>query len=327
MAGNGYTYRGHYTTYNGVALQTDGWSKTSYTSDHMSQAVIIDAEGRRKPVMSYAPNGNSESYVVKTEIVERVPLVTGYKQKDEVIGDYSPEKWDKSSSHVRYHVNTSSSDQGDLSDKEWQKPRGNSTRNEKPDYPYKRDSFLEPTMTTTGGARTNPSHGAWSTEKGAKLSEPTSDISTTRGIDSSEAARKYGGAVINNRTRSIDSGEAATKYGGAIIKDRTRSIDSGEAARKYGGITNSDLAFRPMDNYTEIIDNKEVARKYGGTAAFNLFLEMVLCGVRPSAIAMVSLVQACEGMRNLELGKCDHGSVLGFGTGSDVLVLSAQINL
>ena len=61
--------------------------------------------------------------------------------------------------------------------------------------------------------------------------------------------------------------------------------------------------------------------------AFDLFLEMIVCGVRPSAITMVSLVQACGGMRNLEVGKCVHGFVLGLGMGSDVLVLTALIDL
>ncbi|GMI79555.1 CHLORORESPIRATORY REDUCTION22 [Hibiscus trionum] len=61
--------------------------------------------------------------------------------------------------------------------------------------------------------------------------------------------------------------------------------------------------------------------------AFDLFLEMILCGVRPTAITMVSLVQACGGMKNLERGKCVHGLVLVFGMGTDVLVLTALIDM
>ncbi|XVF06245.1 hypothetical protein REPUB_Repub06bG0031100 [Reevesia pubescens] len=61
--------------------------------------------------------------------------------------------------------------------------------------------------------------------------------------------------------------------------------------------------------------------------AFDLFHKMILCGVRPSAITMVSLVQGCGGMRNLELGKCVHGIVLGLGMGSNVLVLTALVDM
>ncbi|XVF06246.1 hypothetical protein REPUB_Repub06bG0031200 [Reevesia pubescens] len=125
MAGYGYTYRDGYTTYNGVAPRIEGWSKTSYTSDHTCQPVFIDAEGRRKPVISYTPNGNTEYYVT-TEVV-KVPFVTGYKQSNpvrvevlmredsDVEGKWnrpsSPEKWPKSSSPVRYHA-----------EEEWNKP-------------------------------------------------------------------------------------------------------------------------------------------------------------------------------------------------------------
>ncbi|GMI65618.1 CHLORORESPIRATORY REDUCTION22 [Hibiscus trionum] len=61
--------------------------------------------------------------------------------------------------------------------------------------------------------------------------------------------------------------------------------------------------------------------------AFDMFLEMILCGVRPSAVTMVSLVQACGAMKNLELGKCVHGFVLIFGMGTNALVLTALIDM
>ncbi|XVE62884.1 hypothetical protein DITRI_Ditri06bG0155500 [Diplodiscus trichospermus] len=380
MAGYGYTYRGGYTTYNGVAPQTDGWSKSSHTPDHVCRPVTIDAEGRRKPVVSYAPNGNSEYYVTKTEVVERVPFVTGYTQSTpvrvEVIRDYSPEKWDKSSSPVRYqwnrssspvryhteekwnkpsspvryhtepkwrpsspiryhveekwnrpsspvryhteekwnrpsspvryhagnrpsspvnerppqvetfvtkiqndasrpnkfaplsanywrqddqapnsyHVNTGYGDHGDLSNKEWQKPSGNTIRNEKYDNPYKRDGFLEPTITTTVGARTNPSHGAWSNGKGAKLSEPTSDISTAMET-LKEAVKPSSGITPSSRyVIAAPTGPKRDTY--------TETIDSKEAERRFG---NLNLAPRPKDNYSRIIDSREAARKYRGT--------------------------------------------------------------
>ncbi|KAK5773053.1 uncharacterized protein LOC108463167 [Gossypium arboreum] len=143
MAGYGYAYRGGYTTYDGgVAPRggTDGWNKTSYSSDHTCQPVFIDAEGRRKPITSYTgPHGSTEYYVTKTEIVE-VPYMAEYKQRApvrvEVVRDYgegklitrplSPGKWRESSSPVRYHTEEkwnkpSSPVQYDVKEK-WNKP-------------------------------------------------------------------------------------------------------------------------------------------------------------------------------------------------------------
>ncbi|KAA3486397.1 sialidase-like isoform X3 [Gossypium australe] len=143
MAGYGYAYRGGYTTYNGgVAPRggTDGWNKTSYSSGHTCQPVFIDAEGKRKPITSYTgPDGSTEYYVTKTEIVE-VPYMAEYKQRApvrvEVVRDYgegklmtrplSPGKWRESSSPVRYHTEEkwnkpSSPVQYDVKEK-WNKP-------------------------------------------------------------------------------------------------------------------------------------------------------------------------------------------------------------
>ncbi|KAK8545445.1 hypothetical protein V6N13_066727 [Hibiscus sabdariffa] len=125
MEGHGYAYRTSYKTYNGGAVPrggADGWSKTSYDSDHNFQPLFIDSTGRRKPTMSYpTPNSNTGYYVAKTEVVE-VPMtyVAEYKQSTPVrvdmVRDYgnvegklisrplSPEKWRKSSSPVRYRA-------------------------------------------------------------------------------------------------------------------------------------------------------------------------------------------------------------------------------
>ncbi|KAK8477820.1 hypothetical protein V6N13_139749 [Hibiscus sabdariffa] len=124
MEGHGYAYRASYKTYNGGAVPrggADGWSKTSYDSDHNFQPVFIDSTGRRKPAMSYpTPNGNTGYYGAKTEVVEVPTYVAEYKQSTPVrvdmVRDYgnvdsklisrplSPENRRKSSSPVRYHA-------------------------------------------------------------------------------------------------------------------------------------------------------------------------------------------------------------------------------
>ncbi|EOY11185.1 Uncharacterized protein TCM_026440 [Theobroma cacao] len=329
MAGYGYSYRGGYTTYStGVPLRTDGWSKPSYTSDHACQPVIIDAEGRRKPIISYTPDGNTQCYVTKTEIVEHVPLVTGsYRQSStpvtfEVVRDYgdgegkwnrpsSPEKW---RSPVRYHieekwnrpsspvhehespqqveefitkvqteasrpnqfgnlsatywrqtpnsypVNTGYGDQSDdLSNKEWQKPSGTVIRDDRTiSGPYKNNKYSPEPNGNNGGVRTKPSPEAWSTPKGARLSEPTSDINTAVAC-LMEAAKPSSGITAPPPSRyTIPSVSARPKRA-----TYSETIDSREAARRYG---NANLpAARPTVNYATTIDSREAARKYGGT--------------------------------------------------------------
>ncbi|KAF8394520.1 hypothetical protein HHK36_020730 [Tetracentron sinense] len=61
--------------------------------------------------------------------------------------------------------------------------------------------------------------------------------------------------------------------------------------------------------------------------AFDLFFKMWGCGIRPSPITMASLIQACGGIGNLELGKCIHGCVNGLGMGCDILVNTSLVDM
>ncbi|KAK8329832.1 hypothetical protein V6Z11_A11G352800 [Gossypium hirsutum] len=99
---------------------------------------------------------------------------------------------------------------------------------------------------------------------------------------------------------------------------------------KFGDFDSARLVFNQMISRDVVCWNSMIGGYVKGcyyVAAFDLFLEMILCGVRPSAITMVSLVQACGGTRNLELGKRVHGLVLVFGLGTDVLVHTALIDM
>ncbi|XP_022720069.1 pentatricopeptide repeat-containing protein At3g12770-like [Durio zibethinus] len=99
---------------------------------------------------------------------------------------------------------------------------------------------------------------------------------------------------------------------------------------KFGDFNGARRVFNRMVERDVVCWNSMIGGYVKGcyyVEAFDLFLKMILYGVRPSAITMVSLVQACGGMRNLELGKCVHGFVLGLGIGSDVLVLTALIDM
>ncbi|PON59705.1 DYW domain containing protein [Parasponia andersonii] len=61
--------------------------------------------------------------------------------------------------------------------------------------------------------------------------------------------------------------------------------------------------------------------------AFYMFFEMRKCGITPSPITMVSLIQACMRSGDLELGKCVHGFAIELGMRNDILVLTSLVNM
>ncbi|KAJ0078706.1 hypothetical protein Patl1_23397 [Pistacia atlantica] len=94
MSGYGYNYRG-YSGYNGLGPQTDTWSKpNSYASDHVCKPVIVDAEGRKHPVV-YNPDHNTGSCITKTEtVVQQVhsPFSSDHKHSSPTKFEYEPLK-------------------------------------------------------------------------------------------------------------------------------------------------------------------------------------------------------------------------------------------
>ncbi|KAL0005712.1 hypothetical protein SO802_013273 [Lithocarpus litseifolius] len=79
----GNAYRGN-STYSGVPPRSNEWIKKSYVSesDNLSRPGILDAEGRKMPIMLATPNYTAQGYVAKVEtVVEqvRVPLVIQYR--------------------------------------------------------------------------------------------------------------------------------------------------------------------------------------------------------------------------------------------------------
>ncbi|KAM7476938.1 hypothetical protein LguiB_024181 [Lonicera macranthoides] len=99
MASYGYANRG-YTTYNDMDPLANDHINPRYGggyshSDHVCKPVIIDAEGRKQPIIRYTPN---ESYVIKREtIVERVHSpMTEYKN----YGVPKNDKWRRPSSPI-----------------------------------------------------------------------------------------------------------------------------------------------------------------------------------------------------------------------------------
>ncbi|GMI84466.1 hypothetical protein HRI_002115900 [Hibiscus trionum] len=188
-----YTYRSSYKTYNGGVVPrggADGWSKTSYDSDHNFQPMFIDSSGRRRPVTSYpTPNGKTEYYVAEIEVVEVPTYAAEYKQitpiRVDMVRDYgnvesklinrplSPDKWRKSSSPVRYHAeekwNRPSTPVRYHTEEKWINQPSSAVH----ERPRQVEDFL--TKVQTQSSRPN-------------------DYGRT--IDSREAARKYGGTAV-----------------------------------------------------------------------------------------------------------------------------------
>lgn len=83
MSRYGYPYRGGSRTSGGVASVADAneLSKASYASesDQVCRPVIIDADGRKMPMIVCTSNQNKQSYLVETIEYVRTPLVPEYK--------------------------------------------------------------------------------------------------------------------------------------------------------------------------------------------------------------------------------------------------------
>ncbi|XP_050220631.1 uncharacterized protein LOC126670988 [Mercurialis annua] len=67
MAGNNFPFRNSSVD----APATDGWKKTRYASDHVCRPIIVDTEGRKRPIVSYGQAGqqNSDFYGTTTETI------------------------------------------------------------------------------------------------------------------------------------------------------------------------------------------------------------------------------------------------------------------
>ncbi|XP_044477403.1 pentatricopeptide repeat-containing protein At3g12770-like [Mangifera indica] len=108
--------------------------------------------------------------------------------------------------------------------------------------------------------------------------------------------------------------------GSSIIKFLVNFGDIDEARSVFNGMLEKDVVC-----WNSMIGGYVKACQYG--KAFAMFLEMRKCRIMPSTVTMVSLFQACGGMRNIELGKCVHSCVLALGMGDDVLVLTSLVDM
>ncbi|KAL5837883.1 hypothetical protein ACOSQ3_015052 [Xanthoceras sorbifolium] len=108
--------------------------------------------------------------------------------------------------------------------------------------------------------------------------------------------------------------------GSSMISFLVKFDDIDEARRIFDGMLEKDVVC-----WNSMLGGYVKACQYD--KAFGLFHSMCECRIRPSPVTMVSLIQACGGMKNIEFGKCVHGCVLGLGMGDDILVLTSLVDM
>ncbi|GLT67861.1 hypothetical protein SLA2020_401390 [Shorea laevis] len=121
--------------------------------------------------------------------------------------------------------------------------------------------------------------------------------------------------------RALDRGIEKDRFvGTSMIKFLTNLGDVVGARQVFSGMTERDVVCwnSMIGGYVKVCQYDE---------AFNFFLDMLGCGIRPSPVTVVSLTQACGGIRDLDLGRCIHGYVLGSGMGRDISVLTSLVDM
>ncbi|XP_059649390.1 pentatricopeptide repeat-containing protein At3g12770-like [Cornus florida] len=109
-------------------------------------------------------------------------------------------------------------------------------------------------------------------------------------------------------------------FGSSMINFLVKFDDIAEARKVFNDIQNRDVVC-----WNSMIGGYVKAFQF--IEAFDLFSEMRNSGIRPSPITTASLIQACEKIGNLKLGKYIHGRVFGFGMHNDIFVLTSLVNM
>ncbi|KAM1468427.1 hypothetical protein ACFX2I_033388 [Malus domestica] len=61
--------------------------------------------------------------------------------------------------------------------------------------------------------------------------------------------------------------------------------------------------------------------------AVDMFIEMCSCGVKPSLVTMLSLIQVCIKSGDFKLAKCVHGCIVRLGMGNEVLLHTSLVDM
>ncbi|CAN0920533.1 hypothetical protein LINGRAHAP2_LOCUS32103 [Linum grandiflorum] len=261
MAAYGNTYKGN------------GWSEAgSYPSDHVCKPVIIDAQGRKRPIIALTqpyrsseaehhqhhvhPHGYStepamvEHYRVEQKLhqtsdpIYKVEEIITKVQNEVSTPKFGPFNGAHQSHHSPKHVGFIDSHHGD---KEWQRSNGHTHQNDKyEDYHRKPAMSSEPTMFTTDGGWARPTQTTWGSQPDSKISGATNNISTAIGY-LKEAAKPSGTNTPSYSYRHAEPPYSETHHAKTAPRYNeagyNRTIDSNGGVRRYGNFKFSPRTF------------------------------------------------------------------------------------
>ncbi|KAE9449647.1 hypothetical protein C3L33_18453, partial [Rhododendron williamsianum] len=313
MAGSNYASRAAYndgrnpTSYMSGAGYTDDRNITSYGengySDHVCRPVIVDAEGRKRPIISYvSPNASQESFVTtRTErIVEhvRAPVVVtdydtyGSQARVEPLKEYGV------TNDKRYNPSTTVYDRPEygynspskmepvrnygVANDNW---RGSSLNagQDRPEYGYNSPSRMEPVRNY--GVANDNGRGS-SLNAGQDRPQKVEDFVTKVQTEVSRPTRTglLSPNLWRNPPSSTAQGYGATNgYGGEyannnnqlsgpineigkaleILKDTANPSSIATAALQSRLPVLASTVAPKRDSYTDTINSREAAKRYG----------------------------------------------------------------
>ncbi|KAI5587489.1 hypothetical protein POPTR_005G047000v4 [Populus trichocarpa] len=249
MARYGHAYRGYST--NSTPSSDDFWSKKGHASDHVCRPVIIDAEGRKMPIIFYGADKNADHYVTKTETIFQQhvhsPLESEYKQSTRLTDDpygaedkfrrpmasvnSRPQNVEESITKVQTDASPPKIAPWDAS--YWrQAPKSTGYEGYDERNVFHNKDLLKP----SSNAPRNDSYDDYYRKQGSNKETTmiTSEVAKPSATTSPPRSRYRQPAY----TETMDSKEAARRYGtrpSTREDSYTSTIDSREAARKYNG--------------------------------------------------------------------------------------------
>ncbi|KAM5561463.1 pentatricopeptide repeat-containing protein [Rosa sericea] len=121
--------------------------------------------------------------------------------------------------------------------------------------------------------------------------------------------------------RAVDKGVESNGFlGSSMINFLMKFGNVDEAQRFFDRMPERDVVC-----WNSMIGGYVQAGQFG--KAFDLFHEMCNCGIRPSSVTMLSMIQVCIKTADFKLAKCVHGSIVGLGMSNEVSVLTSLVDM
>ncbi|KAJ6762864.1 hypothetical protein OIU79_023581 [Salix purpurea] len=293
MAGYDYLNRG-YTGYNPPGSD-DYERKTGYVPDHVCRPVIIGADGRKRPLISYGHDQNADHYVTNTErYVEQhdhssmEPDRHGPRLSEESYGAENRLRRPLVSANGRPQIveefitgvqTEAGRPKGATWDASSRRPTPKPTGYDGgyTDGYDEHNGFNNDLTNPRGDARRNDSYYDDYYRKQGSNMEPTMNTGGGRARPSQSSLAAPPNGSLSGATNDI---RAAVGLLREVAKPRvstsprtqyteptyTNTIDSKEASRRYGNFNFSSRPHARDDGYTSTIDSREALRKYRGSA-------------------------------------------------------------